>query len=268
MTDLRGRHIVLTGASSGIGEAAARKLAQAGAHLTLVARRGERLERLCAELRAAGGAAEAAPCDLSDPARIDALVAGLAEGPPVDVLINNAAHSIRRPIREAAQRIHDFERLMRLNYLAPVRLTLGLLPAMLARGGGHIINVSSQSVMLPAARYAAYVASKAALEAFSRSIAAELRNDGIRVTVINYPLVRTPMTAPTAIYRRMPMMDVDSAADWMVDAVLHRPARVSDLRGRAFAVATALAPGAMTRFAGWLFDRVAARAARLDSGTR
>lgn len=254
---LGGKVVMITGASSGIGFMTAKKVAATGAKVILVARTREKLEDVQRILEKAGGEAHVYPCDLSDLEAIDAMADQvLHDFGHVDVLINNAGRSIRRAVIESLDRFHDFERTMQLNYLAPVRLTMRLLPGMLERGSGHLVNVSSQSAMMPTPRFAAYVASKSALEGFSRSIAAELRDDGVTVTIINYPLVRTPMTAPTKLYRKLPMMGADEAADWMLRAVRDRPARVSDPRGFAFQMAMAAAPGPTARFTGWFFDRM------------
>ncbi len=266
MPPLPGQVVVLTGASSGIGEAGAVALGRGGATLRLVARRAEELERVRDRVVEAGGAATVHPADLSDLDAVDALAEELVAAGPVDVLVNNAARSIRRPVLEQAERPHDLERLADLNYLAPARLALRLLPTMVAHGGGHLVSVSSQSTLVPVPRYAAYVGAKSALEGFTRSVATELRGHGVTATIVNYPLVRTPMVEPTAIYRNLKMMDVDEAADWLVRAVRDRPARIADARGRAFAVATAMAPGPTTKAAGWFFDRMAKRLARRASG--
>jgi len=174
--------IVITGASSGIGEAAALQLARKGTRLCLIARREDELDRVRKRVEARGGAASVYPLDLNDPAAIDACCAKIvSEHKRVDVLINNAGRSIRRTIKESLDRDHDFERVMQLNYFAPVRMTLRLLPQFLKQRRGHIINVSSVLGFLPAPRFAAHVASKSALDAFSRSIAAELEDDNIRL---------------------------------------------------------------------------------------
>jgi short-subunit dehydrogenase len=248
---IRNRTIVITGASSGIGEAAARLLARRGARVCLVARRAEELKRVCAEIRKAGGKAWAYAADLSDETSLDACAAKiLAEHPRVDVLVNNAGRSIRRLTREAVDRFHDYQRTMQINYFAPVRLTLKLLPQMLERGHGHIINVSSYSTLIPVPRFGAYVASKSALEGFSRSLAAELVDEDIHVTVINYPLVKTPMTAPTAAYKYIKQMDVEEAAGWIVQAIEKRPARMATRIGEIWNVALSALPGLTTQFTG------------------
>ena len=252
--------IVITGASSGIGEAGARRLAEQGARVCLVARRKDELERVADDIRAAGGQAWAYPTDLTDEAAVAQCAERiLAEHGHVDVLINNAGRSIRRPIREALDRLHDYRRTMEINYFAAVQLTLAFLPGMLERDSGQIVNVSSFATLAPVPRFSAYVGSKAALEGFSQSLAAELADTGIAVTVICYPLVRTPMTAPTKMYEKIPMMSPDEAAQWMVDAVAKRPARIARRVGEAMAVAKTAAPGLTTSVMARVFNYRAKR---------
>ncbi|GAB2637821.1 SDR family oxidoreductase [Gordonia jinhuaensis] len=223
--DIAGRVIVVTGASSGIGRAAALRLGGLGAHVVLVARRVEELDEVAAAITDAGGAATVAPCDLSDLDTVDGLAKSILESVGhVDVLVNNAGRSIRRPVLQTVDRFHDYERTMTLNYYSPVRLTLGLLDSMVAAGGGHIINVGTWGVAMGAVPdFAAYVASKSALIAFGRSVDTELHDRGIRVTSIGFPLVRTPMIAPTADYDHAPALTVNDAADWIETAVRRRP---------------------------------------------
>lgn len=262
MNTLSGKTIVLTGASSGIGEAGAVQLAALGAELVLLARNTEALDTVVRNIELAGGTASRHSVDLSDPEAVAACAEAIQTAHPrIDVLINNAGKSIRRPIVDAASRPHDFTRLMDINYFGPVNLTLALLPRMLVHGGGHLVQVSSVSAQMPTPRYAAYVASKNALEGFTRSLAAELRGK-LTTTIINYPLVRTPMTAPTKLYSKLPMMDVDDAGRWLVDAVVDRPARITALSGRAWSASTAVAPGLTAKATGWFFDRMARRLAR------
>lgn len=252
--------IIITGASSGIGEAAAKALARSGAHLCLVARREEELTRVKADIEREGGSATIYPTDLSDLTAIDACCAAiLRDHPQIDVLINNAGRSIRRPIKESLDRFHDYERTMQLNYFGSVRMTLKLLPRFLEQRMGHIINVSSLSALVPTPYFSAYVASKSALDGFSRSIAAELMGDGITVTTINYPLVKTQMTAPTKIYKYLPLMDVEVAAGWIVAAIKKRPARKTSLFGETFGVITAALPGTTIKGFGLLFKTVGKR---------
>ncbi len=229
---VRDKVVLITGGSSGIGRASAIRVAEAGGTVLLVARDAARLEEVRELVAARGGAVKCYACDLTDAAASAALVERvLAEHGRVDILINNAGRSIRRGIREAYDRFHDYERLIQLNYFAGVRLTLALLPSMVGRGSGHVINVSSIGVLASPPRFSAYVASKAALEAFTRCAAAEFTDAGVAFTVINMPLVRTPMIAPTRIYEQMPTISPEEAADLVAEAVIHRPQRLATRLG-------------------------------------
>ena len=252
----RDKVIVITGASSGIGEQAAKQLAALGATVCLVARRAEELARVEAEITAAGGKARSYPTNLSEAAEIDALIAKLSgDWPKLDVLVNNAGRSIRRPLLESLERPHDFERTMQLNYLAPVRLTLGLMPKLLTGGEGQVINISSVAALMTTPRFAAYLASKSALDAFSRSLRIELGHKGLQVTSINYPLVKTAMTAPTAVYKYLPQMEVDDAAGWIVEAIESRRARRAPLFALGFWLATAAAPAPTLKLLAGFYKR-------------
>ncbi len=213
---LRGRRVVVTGASSGIGRATALAAARRGATVLLVARRQAELDAVRAEVAAAGGAASVHPCDLTDADAVDALVKELGV---VDVLVNNAGRSIRRAVHLSVDRMHDFERTMSLNYFAPLRLTLGLLPGMRARGHGRIVNVTTMGLQSDTPRFSAYLASKGALEAFGRSAGRELLADGVTVTSVRMPLVRTPMIGATDVYRGAPAISADRAAAMVLRAV-------------------------------------------------
>jgi NAD(P)-dependent dehydrogenase (short-subunit alcohol dehydrogenase family) len=238
-----GRKVLITGGSSGIGRASALRLAEAGAHVLMVAREAEKLAQVEGEITAAGGQASSYPCDLTDTAACDRCIAQvLKDHGHVDVLINNAGHSIRRAIENTYQRHHDYERLMRINYFAAVRLTLGFLPAMVERKSGHVINISSIGVLSNAPRFAAYTASKAALEAFTRCAGAEYSDRGVSFTVINMPLVRTPMIAPTRMYSNMMLMEVEEAADMVCDAIIDRPQRLATGLGKFAQVLGLFAP--------------------------
>ena len=258
--NVAGSTIVITGASSGIGESAARQLARRGARVCLVARRRDELERVRVQIRDAGGEAWSYAADLSVDADVDACAAAiLAEHPQVDVLVNNAGRSIRRAVKDSFDRFHDYQRVMQLNYFAAVRLTQKFLPGMLARGRGQIVNVSSLSVQFATPRFAAYVASKAALEGFSRCLAMEMVGKDIAVTLISYPLVKTAMTAPTAIYRYVPQMKVDEAGGWIVKAVEKRGARIGPAFGDAWGAASLMLPAATTGLAGRAMNLIGRR---------
>jgi len=227
--DLDGKRILLTGASSGIGEAAAGQLARHGATVVVVARRQDPLDALADRITAAGGSAMSIPCDLSDMGAVDALVADVEKRiGGVDILINNAGRSIRRPLAKSLERWHDVERTMVLNYYAPLRLIRGLAPGMLERGDGHIINVSTWGVLSEASPlFSVYNASKAALSAVSRVIETEWGRKGVHSTTLYYPLVATPMIAPTKAYEGMPALTSEEAAEWMVTAARTRPVRIA-----------------------------------------
>ncbi|HXH02442.1 MAG TPA: SDR family oxidoreductase [Candidatus Competibacteraceae bacterium] len=238
-----GRVVVVTGASSGIGKATALKLAEAGAKVILVARDMEKLQQTLTEIEVLGGTAHFYSADLSDMEACDRLVQQvLAEHGAVDVLVNNAGRSIRRAIEHSFDRFHDFERCMKLNYFGSLRLTLGLLPAMMARRNGHIINISSIGVLSNAPRFSAYVASKAALDAFTRCAASEFADKGISFTTINMPLVRTPMIAPTKIYQNLPTLSPEEAADLVVEAIIYKPTRIATRMGIFAQIMHAVAP--------------------------
>jgi NAD(P)-dependent dehydrogenase (short-subunit alcohol dehydrogenase family) len=222
---VEGRVVMITGASSGIGEAAARLIGATGGTVVLVARGEAELKRIADEI---GDAAHARPCDLTDFDAIDALIAevvGTFGG--VDVLVNNAGRSIRRSAELSYDRFHDFERTMELNYFASVRLILGLMPLMKERGGGQVINVSSAGVQTRTPRFSGYIASKAALEAFSDAVQAETLADGIRFTTISMPLVRTPMISPTKHYEAFPSLSPEQAGKLIAEAIVGRPRRVA-----------------------------------------
>ena len=227
--DLYGKRVLLTGASSGIGAAAAEQFARAGARVVVVARRRDRLDALAERITAAGGTAESMPCNVSDLDAVDALVADVEKRiGGVDILINNAGRSIRRPLAESLERWHDIERTMVLNYYAPLRLIRGLAPGMLERGDGHIINVATWGVLTEAAPlFAVYNASKAALSAVSRVVETEWGGKGVHSTTLYYPLVATPMIAPTRAFDGMPALTSEEAAQWMVTAARTRPVRIA-----------------------------------------
>ena len=240
---LSGRIVMITGASSGIGFVTAKKLSAAGAKVILVARTESKLLETQRVIHKAGGEAYVYPCDLNDLDAIDAMAARVLEDfGHVDVLINNAGRSIRRAVMESLDRFHDFERTMQLNYFGSVRLILALLPKMVERRHGHIINISSIGVLANAARFSAYVASKAALDAFTRCLSAEVKARNIHTTAIYMPLVRTPMIAPTKIYQYVPTWSPDAAAETVVRAIIERPKSIATPLGTAASVSYALWP--------------------------
>ena len=198
--NVTGKNVIITGATSGIGEEAAKLFTQAGAKVIVIARNADKLAKTKA-LLAEFGEIHTYQCDLSAIETIDATAQQiLKDHGHIDVLVNNAGRSIRRPIKDSLDRFHDYERTMQLNYFGAVRLIHALLPSMLGRQSGHIINISSYGVLLSSAFFSAYVASKAALDAYSRCLAAEVKHKNLNVTTLNFPLVRTPMISPCLLY--------------------------------------------------------------------
>jgi thioester reductase-like protein len=244
--ELTGKHVLITGASSGIGWATALKVAAAGGVPLLVARNVEKLEQVRAEIVAAGGTAYVYAADLSDMESVDRLVERvLADHRNVDMLVNNAGRSIRRSIALSYNRFHDFERTMQLNYFGAVKLIIGLLGHMRERGSGHIVNISSIGVQTNPPRFSAYVASKAALDAFTRVVSSEVIGDGVTFTTIHMPLVRTPMIAPTKMYDAFPAITPEEAGDMICEALRARPKHMGTRLGTFGEVAYTLAPRAV-----------------------
>jgi thioester reductase-like protein len=242
-TRLDGRRIVITGASSGIGRATALKVSAEGGIPLLVARRADELAEVKAEIQASGGAAYAYPCDLTDPEAVNKTVEQmLSEQPAIDMLVNNAGRSIRRSVRLSYDRFHDYERAMAINYFGALRLILALLPHMSERKFGHIVNVSSIGVQGIAPRFSAYVASKSALDQFSKVVATETFGDGITFTTVHMPLVRTPMIRPTKIYDAFPAKSPDQAADMIIKALEERPKHIGTGIGFVMQLAYAISP--------------------------
>lgn len=242
---VRNKVVVITGGSSGIGLSTARRVAEAGAVTVIVARGEEELFKARDEMLAAGGKVFAYTADLADMADCDRLVAKVLEDHGhVDVLVNNAGRSIRRSIELSYDRFHDFERTMQLNYFGSLRLIMGFMPTMTQRRKGHIINISSIGVLANSPRFSAYVASKAALDAFSRCAQGELSGKGIAFTTVNMPLVKTPMIAPTKMYDSVPTLTPEEAADLLVKAIIERPSRIATRLGIFSALLNAIAPKA------------------------
>ncbi|HEY8769712.1 MAG TPA: SDR family oxidoreductase [Thermoleophilaceae bacterium] len=237
------KKVLITGASSGIGLETALKIGEAGGEVLLVSRTREKLEEVAKQVEERGGTAHVHPCDLSDLDDIDRLAKEiLDEHDGVDVLVNNAGRSIRRSVKASYDRFHDYERTMQLNYFGALKLILAFLPGMRDRKGGHIINVSSIGVQTNTPRFSAYVASKSALDAFSRCVAPEVVGDGVKFTTIYMPLVRTPMIAPTDMYKAFPTLTPDEAAMMLCDAMIDKPKRKASRLGTFGEVLYAISP--------------------------
>jgi short-subunit dehydrogenase len=263
---------LITGGSSGIGEAAAKKIAEAGGEVVLVARTRENLEKVAAEIRSNGGTAHVYPCDLSDMDAIATMADQvLADLGGVDILINNAGRSIRRSLELSYDRIHDYQRTMQLNYLGAVQLILKFIPGMRKRDFGQIINVSSVGVQTRAPRFGAYIASKSALDSLCDALQAEVVDDDIKFTTVHMALVRTPMISPTTMYDKFPALTPDQAAGVITDAIVHRPRRASSPFGQFAAVADAVNPAVMDRVRnrayGMFEDSDAAKGGESESAT-
>ena len=240
-----GRAVMITGASSGIGKAAALEIGEAGGTMLLVARRRDQLQEVADEIESLGGTAYVHPCDLTNTDDIDRMCTEVLEQhEAVDILVNNAGKSIRRSVDRAYDRFHDYQRTMQLNYFAAVKLVLNLLPTMRERNTGHIVNISTIGLQMNTPRFSAYVASKAALDAFSRSIGPEVINDGVHITTVYMPLVRTPMIAPTKIYDRFPTLSPKEAGHIIAEAIRKRPKRIATTLGTIGQLTYAVAPGA------------------------
>ena len=244
-TAVKGKTIMITGASSGIGEAASLQIGAAGGKLLLVARTKEKLDAVAEAVQDVGGTAYVHTCDLSDSDDVERMAQEvLTQHHHVDILVNNAGKSIRRSVDRSYDRFHDYQRTMALNYFAPVKLMLDLLPVMREQGSGHIINISTIGLQINTPRFAAYLASKAALDAFSRSIGPEVIGDGVHITTVYMPLVRTPMIAPTKIYDRLPTLTPEQAANMITEAIRKRPKKIATTLGNIGQLTYAIAPGA------------------------
>ena len=270
---LKGKYVVITGASSGIGQVTALKVAQCGGIPVLVARGKDKLEETRATIERRGGKAHVFPCDLSDLEAIDTLCEQITtELPAIDFVVNNAGRSIRRSIKLSHDRFHDFERTMQLNYFGAIRLVMGLIPAMRKQKRGHVVNISSIGVQTNPPRFSAYVASKAALDSWSNVVASELVGDGITFTGIHMPLVRTPMIAPTKIYDKFPTISPAQAADLVIKAMVERPHEINTLLGNVGAVAHTVAPKLAFRVLNMAYhvfpDSAAAKGEQGSTGTR
>ncbi|MFH5212140.1 SDR family NAD(P)-dependent oxidoreductase [Antrihabitans sp. NCIMB 15449] len=252
---LANRRVVITGASSGIGAAAAIQIAEAGGTPILVARSLDKLTEVKETIESAGGTAFVYSCDVTDAESVTNLVATLvAEHESIDMLVNNAGRSIRRSLALSHDRFHDFERTMALNYFGAVRLIMELLPHMRQHGFGHIVNISSIGVQTNTPRFAAYVASKSALDAFSRVAASEVHGDGVTFTTIHMPLVRTPMIAPTSMYDAFPTLSPDEAGEMVLRALVKRPKEIGTPIGTLGELTYTLVPGVVDRILNKAYD--------------
>jgi short-subunit dehydrogenase len=261
---VRDRVTLITGASSGIGAVTAERVGAAGGEVVLVARGRERLEGTAKVVEAAGGRAHVYSCDLTDLDAIGDMAQRVQDDlGRVDILVNNAGRSIRRSLELSYDRIHDYQRTMQLNYFAPVRLMLALLPGMRERGFGTVVNVSSIGVLARAPRFGAYIASKAALDTLCDAWQAETHADNVRFSTVHMSLVRTPMIEATTIYQRFPVLTPEQAADVLSEAIVRRPRRVSPPFGQVAAFADAMSPAIMDRVRGEAYrlfsDSAAAR---------
>ena len=243
---VKGRVVMITGGSSGIGLAAAKKIIEAGATVIIIARDPEKLAAAQVEIGECaknGGKVFTYAADVGDEAACAEFAATVNEKHGgVDILINNAGRSIRRAIENSSDRFHDFERTMHVNYFGALRVTLAFLPGMTKKRKGQVINISSIGVLTNAPRFSAYVASKAALDAFTRCAASEYADTGVKFTTINMPLVNTPMIAPTKIYNNVPTLTPEQAADMIVEAVVYEPVRIATRMGIFGEVLHALMP--------------------------
>ncbi len=265
--NVRGKVVIVTGGGSGIGLAAARRLAGAGAILVIAGRTLDKLEEAKQSIEAAGGICHLYQVDLADLAAADRFIDQvLADHGRVDVLINNAGRSIRRAVEHSYDRFHDYERTIQINYFAPLRLALRVLPGMSERRSGHVINVSSMGVLGPPARFSAYIASKSALEGWTRCAEVEYANRNVHFTNINMPLVRTPMISPTKVYEYAPTLTPEEATELVVDAVINRPSRVATDMGRFMQIWNLLSPKSYANSMNGIFrmfdETLAAPAAR------
>jgi thioester reductase-like protein/NADP-dependent 3-hydroxy acid dehydrogenase YdfG len=261
---LVGRHVIITGGSSGIGRASAIAVAERGATVFALARNAEALDDLIAEIRESGGDAYAFTCDVTDSASVDHTVKDiLGQFGHVDYLVNNAGRSIRRSVSASTDRLHDYERVMAVNYFGSVRMVLALLPHWRERRFGHVVNVSSAGVQASSPKYSAYIPSKAALDAFAEVVGTETLSDHITFTSIHMPLVQTPMIAPSRRLNPVPPITADHAAAMVVRGLVDKPARIDTPMGTLADVGHYFTPGLSRRILHQLYlgypDSAAAR---------
>lgn len=269
---LVGKHVIITGASSGIGRASAIAVAERGACVFALARNGEALDDLITEIRSAGGQAYAFTCDVTDSASVEHTVKDiLGRFGHVDYLVNNAGRSIRRSVVNSTDRLHDYERVMAVNYFGAVRMVLALLPHWRERRFGHVVNVSSAGVQANSPKYSAYLPSKAALDAFSEVVGTETLSDHITFTNIHMPLVKTPMIAPSRRLNPVPPISAEHAAAMVVRGLVEKPARIDTPLGTVADFGNYLTPKLSRRVLHQLYlgypDSAAARGLDVDEGT-
>ena len=244
---IAGQVVLITGGSSGVGAELAVQCGAAGATVLLAARREDQLAAVAERVVAAGGRCAWRVTDLNELDECDALSAWAVEREGrVDVLVNNAARSIRRSAAESLERYHDFERVMRLNFFAPVRLIRGVLPGMRERGDGVIVNVLTAGVTLPTPWFAAYGASKSALHHLTDTLSAEHLHEGVHVMSILLPWVRTAMM-DEARYSDTAAMSPERAAAWVLEGIVTRRRRVVNGSFLRRWVINVVAPTFMTR---------------------
>jgi thioester reductase-like protein/short-subunit dehydrogenase involved in D-alanine esterification of teichoic acids len=261
---LVGRHVIITGASSGIGRASALAVAERGATVFALARNAQALDELVAEIRARGGDAHAFTCDVTDSASVEHTVKDiLGRFGHVDYLVNNAGRSIRRSVINSTDRLHDYERVMAVNYFGAVRMVLALLPHWRERRFGHVVNVSTAGVQARNPRYSAYIPTKAALDAFADVLSSETLSDHVTVTTIHMPLVKTPMILPSHRLNPVPAISADHAAAMVVRGLVEKPARIDTPLGTLADIGNYFAPKLSRRILHQLYlgypDSAAAR---------
>jgi thioester reductase-like protein/NADP-dependent 3-hydroxy acid dehydrogenase YdfG len=261
---LVGRHVIITGASSGIGRASAIAVAEKGATVFALARNAGALDQLVAEIRANGGRAHAFTCDVTDSTSVEHTIKDiLGRFDHVDYLVNNAGRSIRRSVVNSTDRLHDYERVMAVNYFGAVRMVLALLPHWRERRFGHVVNVSSAGVQARNPKYSSYLPTKAALDAFADVVGSETLSDHITFTNIHMPLVRTPMIAPSHRLNPVPAISPERAAAMVVRGLVEKPARIDTPLGTLAEVGNYFAPRTSRRILHQLYlgypDSAAAR---------
>ena len=222
---VQGKTILITGASYGIGEALAHRLAETGAHLILVARTAERLKALADDLATTAASVRWRSVDLRVEEEVADLIAWVRGNySQLDALILNAGKSIHRAFYDSLDRYHDVTRTITTNYTSSAQLIMGL-ATLLPHGSGQIIASNAASTLMPPAPgWSAYQASKSALDSYLRAIRPELRQRGVVISLLYLPLVRTRMIAPTEMYRSAPALTPEEAAERIASLLCSRRA--------------------------------------------